>query len=324
MTARSPLERLARCMTGEIEAGLDWVEVIGTANDQRAAPALYRRLLKTGAAPWVDADALEYLRWFDDANRDRNRRIWDLLRKAVGELNAAGITPTVLKGGNDLAQRADPGDCDRILADLDILVPPDNLEAAQRVFAELGLSPMENSRHTHSPGSYWRQDEVVPIDLHANLPVRIARLLPEDGRARMIVHERDGLRFFGPDPTLHFFITIVHEMVHDRVLLHGTTELCYLLDLARQVEERRTLIDWRWLNAMRANARFRLSLDLQGLMMRHLLDFELEEFPEPGLPARLLHGRRVFKLRHEELGFLEWRILRLGLLARRMAGERAS
>lgn len=322
MTATSPLERLARCLTGEVETGLDWVEVIGTANDEVVAPALYRRLVQTGATARVDADALEYLRWFDDANRQRNRRIWDLLRKVVGEMNAAGITPTIIKGGNDLARRPDPGDCDRILADLDILVPPGSLEAAQGVFADLGLSPLEQSRHEHSPGSYWRPGEVVPIDLHSSLPARIARLLPADQNFRMIPCERDGVRFLGPDPTLHFFITIVHEMVHDRVLLHGTTKLCYLLDLTRQVDEHGASIDWPWLKAKRSNLWFRLALDLQILMLRHLLDFKFEGLPEPGLQARLLHARRIFKMRHAELGFLEWRILRLGLLAKRRAGER--
>jgi len=314
VSAPSPLERLARCMTGDVAPGLDWVELIGTANDERAAPALYRRLVETAAAPRADADALDYLRWFDEANRDRNRRIQAFFLRVAHALNAAGITPTVIKGGNDLAGRADPGDCVRILADLDILVPPDRLAEAERVFAELGLAPLEDTRHAHSPGSFWARDAVVPIDLHDRLPERMTRVFPGGADARMVLHERDGVRFRGPDPTLHFLVTVLHDMLHDRVMIHGTTNLAYLLDLARQQAERRAEIDWRWLGAARANGRVRLALDLQKLMLRHLLDVDLSELPEPGLPARLLHRRRVFKLRHEALGFLEWRILRLGLL----------
>ena len=320
MTAPSPLERLGRCLCGEVEPGLDWVEIVGTANEEFVAPALHRRLLRSGAAALVDDDALAYLAALDAANRARNRRIRDLLDEVVSGLNAAGIVPLLIKGGNDLARLDDPADFGRILVDVDLLVAPPEQPQAERALADLGFAPLEETRHAHSPGSYWRPGEVAPIDLHTALPQGIAMLLPAGPLPRTTLRERDGLSFMGPDPGLHFLITVAHEMLHDRVLFSGVTQLRYLLDLAEQAETRRAGIDWDWLAEMRRNRSFRLALDVQRLMLRHLLGVEFERLPEPGPVARLLHRRRLFKLRRPELGFLEWRIVRRGLRAARNAG----
>lgn len=320
MSAPSPLERLGRCLRGEVEAGLDWVEIVGTANDEFVAPALHRRLVRSGAAPLVDADALAYLASLDEANRARNRRIRDLLDEVVGGLNAAGIVPLLIKGGNDLARLDDPGDFGRILVDIDLLVAPPELPQAERALAGLGFAPLEETRHAHSPGSYWRPGEVAPIDLHTALPQGIAMLLPAGPLPRTVRRERDGVGFAGPDPSLHFLITVAHEMLHDRVLFSGVTQMRYLVDLAEQAETRQAEIDWDWLAAMRESRSFRLALDVQRLMLRHLLGIDLDRLPEPGLAARLLHRRRLFKLRRPELGFFEWRIVRRGLRAARNAG----
>jgi hypothetical protein len=307
-------------MRGEVEAGLDWVEIVGTANDELVAPALYRRLVQSGAGPLVDADALGYLASLDAANRARNRRIWGLFREVVGGLNAAGIVPLLIKGGNDLVRLDDPGDFTRILVDVDLVVAPAELPEVERALAGLGFAPLEDSRHEHSPGSYWRRGEVAPVDLHTALPQGISMLLPTAALPRTILRERDGMRFAGPDPSLHFLITVAHEMLHDRVLFSGVTQLRYLVDLAEQDEARQDEIDWDWLAAMRRSCSFRLALDLQRLMLRHLLGVDLNRLSEPGLEARLLHRRRVFKLRQPELGFFEWRIVRRGLRAARNAG----
>lgn len=320
MTARSPLERLARCMTGDIPDGLDWVEIVGTANDELVAPALYRRILQTDSAAHVDADALEYLRTLDEANRERNRRIWTLFREVVAGLNAVGIVPLLIKGGNNLARYDDPGGYFRILVDVDILVTPEEQATAERALGDLGFDLVEGTRYEHSPGSYWRRGDVGPVDLHTALPPQMAALWPPDELARTALRERDGVRFRAPDDSLHILINIAHEMLHDRVLASGYTQLRYLLDLAEQIGEPGGAIDWGWLGEKRAYRSFSLALDVQRLMLGHLFGVETRQLPVPGLFARFLHHRRVFKMRHERLGDLEWRFVRRALRRARRTG----
>lgn len=311
-------------MTGDVRTGLDWMELICTANEEFVSPALFRRLVRSGGASLVDEDALAYLRGLDEANGERNRRLWQLLRTVVGGLNRAGIVPLVIKGGSDLARRADPADVARILVDVDLLVTATELSEAERVLADLGFGLLENTRYEHSPGSYWRSGEVGPVDLHTALPERIATLLPAGALPRTVERERDGIRFLVPDASLHFLINISHEMLHDNALLDGTTKLRYLLDLAEQVEDPDTSLDWDWLAARRTNRRFRLALDLQRLMMKHLLAVDLDRIPDPGIDVRLLHRRRIIKLRRPRLGLLERRVLQRGLRLARHARMQAS
>lgn len=322
MSAGSELERLARCMTGDVADGLDWVEIVGAANDQLVAPALYRRILQGGSAAHVDADALEYLRTLDEANRERNRRIWTLFREVVVGMNAAGIVPLLLKGGNNLARHDDPGDYFRILVDVDILVTPQEQAVAERVFGDLGFGLVEGTQYEHSPGSYWRRGNPAPVDLHTALPPQMSALLPAGKIPRTILRERDGVQFLSPDDSLHILINIAHEMLHDRVLASGYTQMRYLLDLAEQIVDPQNMIDWGWLNSLRMHRGFRLAIDVQRLMLGYLFAVETRDLPAPGLAARLLHRRRVFKMRHRSLGDLEWRIVRRGLRMARNAGLR--
>ena len=311
MSRPSPIERLARCMGGKVAPGLDWVELARTASEENVIPALYRRLMRFGCDHAVDKDALEHFRAVDDANRERNRRIWALFLEVGHQLNEAGIVPLLIKGGSDLARQDDPGDVSRILSDLDLVVASEELAVAEKIFSKLGLRALPGTRHDHSPGSYFRPGEIAPIDLHVSLPSRVAEYATGGAAARIKTRERDGVRFRAADASLHFVITLTHEMLHDRLLMHGTTQLRYLLDLTEQAADPRMPIDWDWIVTLRTDRNFRLALDVQRLMLRHLLETDLGALPEPGRMAHLLHARRVFKMRRPELGFLEWRIIRL-------------
>jgi hypothetical protein len=59
--------------------------------------------------------------------------------------------------------------------------------------------------------------------------------LPEGALPHTVHCERDGGGFAAPDASLHFFINITHDMLHNNALLDGTTQLRYLLNLAEQV-----------------------------------------------------------------------------------------
>lgn len=310
MSGDSSIERLARCMTGQVAPGLDWVELVGTASEEQVSPALYRRLVRFGCTPQVDEDALEHLRAVHDTNRTRNQRIWALFLEVAGGLNATGIVPLLVKGGSDLARQDDPGEATRLLCDLDIVVAAAEVPAAERALSGMGLQALPDTRHAHSPGSYWRPGDIAPVDLHSALPGLVAAFVPEDDSGRLVLHEREGVRFLVPDPSLHFVINLAHEMLHDRVLLHGTTQLRYLVDLADQAD---APLDWDWIATLRADRDFRLAVDLQRLMLRHLLATDLERLPEPDRRTRWLHARRVLKMRWPKLGYLEWRIVRRGL-----------
>lgn len=314
MSASSPLERLTECLRGRFDSNADWFELIATANAEFVAPALYRSLAASGAAARAEPDALAYLAELDRANRTRNRRLWRLVSTVTRALNAAGITPVLIKGAGEMALLAEPQDYARMLIDADMLVDPADLPAAVAVLQQLGFEELEDSAYGHSPGSYWRPGEVAALDLHSALPDRIASLLSRaDLRQRLTAMERDGLRFRVPDASLGFLINIAHDMLHHTALASGATNLRYLLPLAGQIQDPQSRLDWDWLRSKQRNWRFRLAFGLQLRMLASLLGVTVPAAGPPGLLVRLLHWRRQLKFRNPRLGRMEWEILRRGL-----------
>ncbi|WP_170134083.1 nucleotidyltransferase family protein [Palleronia aestuarii] len=295
-------------MTGPPDPELDWMEIVATANEEFCTSILYRRLMRSEHAVSVDPDVLNFLAELERANRERNRRLWTFLSEVVGALNSAGLTPLLIKGAVDLARQPDPGDAARILVDTDLLIAPQDLAVALHVLQGLRLKPLEHTAHVHSPGSFWRPGEVGPVDLHTALPPGVASFLSPDDMCRVTLQERDSVRFYAPNADLHALIMIGHEMLHDRGLLSGWTQLKYLVDLADQFTD--PSLDWNWLAAKRQMRVFGLALDVQRLMAERLLGIRTDRLARPTMRAQLLHRRRVLKLRWTVLGQIEWRILR--------------
>lgn len=161
MSAPSSLEQLAQNMARDVKPGLDWVGLIGAANDELVAPKLYRRLVRLGSPRPCRRRCACLPAQSRRGQPGTQPAPLGALPRNCWRFNAAGIVPLLLEGGNDLARHADPAVFSRILVDIDLLVTVDDLQEGERVFAGLGLRPLEDTRYAHSPGSYWRTGEAV-------------------------------------------------------------------------------------------------------------------------------------------------------------------
>ncbi|CUH42211.1 nucleotidyltransferase family protein [Ruegeria atlantica] len=322
MIATSPIERLANCLNGNFEDNPDWLELISVATDEFVTTALYRSLITSGTADRAEPEARTYLAELERANTIRNRQLWELTCAAVADANAAGITPTLIKGSSEMALLAEPSNYSRLLIDIDLLVSPAEIPAVQAAFEQDGFEVIEDSEYGHSPGSYWRPGAVATIDLHNSLPQSIAVLLTEeDLGTRLIDRERDGIRFLVPDDSLRFLINIAHDMIHHSTLASGSTSVRYLLSLIELIEDPRSEIDWGWLHSKRQNWRFRLAFDLQVAMLEHLFALKVPVAEPPSPVVQLLHWRRRLKFRNPRLGRVEWMIVRYGLRTSQFIGS---
>lgn len=325
LPARSPLERLAAAIRGEIGPHTDWLEIVATANDHLVGPHLYRALDRGGHADGADPEAMSYLALLDSANVERNGLIAAQLCEITAAMNAAGVAPLVIKGAAILASQDDPASTARMMSDLDIVGDPESLAVMDGVLRELGYHVVEGTTRGHSAGSYWRDGATAAIDLHLTLPKRFAHLIPDrelEARTRTI--DFCGTRIRVPDPGLHLAINLGHEMLHEQGIFSGVLELRYLLELVEFAERNRQRIDWDWLAGKRADWRFDLAVELQSRMARRL--FRADPFPDSARSSlgAFLHRRRLVKARLDLLGRLEWaavrRVIRLG---ERMGGSGA-
>ncbi|ANT59888.1 hypothetical protein AYJ57_05595 [Salipiger sp. CCB-MM3] len=311
--ASSPLETLGRILQGDVEQlkerAPNWADLIRTANDEFVTPALFHRLREVPASA-AEPEAMAYLGEIDTLNCQRNLSLWALVSEITALLNGAGIVPTLIKGASEMALQEDPASFYRLMIDVDMVVERDEAAKAQSLLAEAGFECLEDSEYAHSPGCFWKEGYAGTLDLHAGLQEDIARFLSgDDWQRRRILCERDGLRFYIPDPSFRLLINVSHDMLHHSGLARGGISLRYLLPLREQLQDEAAL-DWPWLLKLRRDRRFRLAFDLQMLMlhelfgMRRTLPFKISPL------TALLHRRRLLKARYPRLGEAEWALVK--------------
>ena len=323
--APSSVETLARALKGKLAPEPDWLDLVRTANEEFVAPSLYRALNTPGLRDRAEDEAFTFLCELDRANQARNANLWSLTKDVVATCNSKGITPTLVKGASDLALAQDPSLFERILIDVDVLVPAGSVDAATAALLDAGYEILEDTTFGHSPGCFWRQGFVGGADLHSELPPRLAELLDATDRdARFNTVERDGITFRVPDISARILINIGHDLLHHSGLMSGATSLRYLLDLAHKTEQSGDEIDWQWLVGKRENKGFRIAFDLQMRMIAHLFGIAPKNLPEPDGFVRALHRRRLLKAKYRTAGEIEWRVVKMTMALARRAKRRAS
>jgi hypothetical protein len=103
-------------------------------------------------------------------NRDRNRMLREQLSVVTTQLNRRGIQPTLLKGAIALATDTYPGAEDRVLGDLDVLVPEALLSDAIAAVVASGYRQSDDGALL--PGERERAHHVSAL-LHPVLPVTL-------------------------------------------------------------------------------------------------------------------------------------------------------
>jgi hypothetical protein len=264
---------LAACLRGTPESvaalphqpGWNWENLFAAASAEALLPLLHRQLPRT-----VPPEIAGLLAGVAALNLERNRAILAELRCAVSLLNQAGIEPVLLKGAAFLVTGICPDRAARYLADLDLLLPEDQLDTAVTIlaahrFERDRLDAFAGFRHHHAP---LHRPNAVDFELHRTLgSPRLQRLLPASEVVdRAVPFSFDGLRVRIPCPE-HL---LVHLIAHSQ-LQHSYNEriwpplraMCDLVDLQRHFGP---ALPWD-----RAAARF-AAAGHRGLFVLHLLD----------------------------------------------------
>ncbi|MDX2169436.1 MAG: nucleotidyltransferase family protein [Deltaproteobacteria bacterium] len=247
---------LARCLRGcvsgesaALPVAVSWEGLIAAAGHHLVTPALAWCLRDDAALP---APVRQYLETVATLNRQRNVLLHEVLLACLRPLNAAGITPVLLKGIASLESRLYPEAGLRVLADIDLLVPLAEAKAAYAHLLHAGLQPaglgtreVYGERFHHLPAlrhvasgitvEVHRRvlteayDGLVPaaVALQCSTPLRI-----DDCAARLL------------SPTDRFAHALAHTQLQDGNFARGTPELRQLLELALLASRFGAAIDW--------------------------------------------------------------------------------
>ncbi|OCK53491.1 nucleotidyltransferase family protein [Bradyrhizobium sp. LMTR 3] len=271
----STLVKLCQCLGGEAPSNLDWVAVLELANNTLTTPSLIDLVDRPDRS--VPEDVKAFVREIYRRNALRNDLLRAQLEEAVAALNERDVIPLLLKGSAILATSAPERRATRIMADLDILVEPDQMETALRA-----LSGLDYQSHFRTPPESRKQytelkrpRDVGMIDLHQAAPgpdyfYRSSGKLLEHC---MPVSVGRGAAYL-PTPTFQAFMLIIHDQFQDHDYWVGEVDVRHLVEL-RDLANAAQGIDWNRLMSFAPGRLARNAIAKQLIALAEFFDVDV-------------------------------------------------
>jgi Uncharacterised nucleotidyltransferase len=292
------LTQLCACLRGSAPSRVDWMSLLGLANDTLTTPALME--FATRCKDRIPDDVYRYIQEMFARNVARNDRLAAQLAEMVTAINDRGVTPVLLKGAAMFATVARPHWGSRLMSDLDIMVSPDQIETTVDAMSALGYS----THFLTEPGAQkWymelkRTRDVGMVDLHRGLPgpaffYRAAGCLRDHcekvsvGRGKAYV----------PSVTYRALILIIHDQFQDSDYWTGNIDMRHLIEL-RDLVSSPEGIDWETLAALTPSKLARNALETQLVALFRMLGVDVPAHMRNRFLPRLQHRRRLAQARH--------------------------
>lgn len=129
----------------EITTGLvKWEKIVQISSGHYVFPALFIQLKQAGLLNELPPELVEYMEEFTNLNRIRNIQIMEEAAEITNLLNQHGISPIFLKGTAHLFDGLYLDVAERIISDMDFLVPEDKMVEAAEILIKNGYKPSMN------------------------------------------------------------------------------------------------------------------------------------------------------------------------------------
>lgn len=327
------LDGLLCCLRGQIPARADWPCIIALANKTLCSPAASSRLGDAGCFPELPSDVGMFFSEIERRNGERNDRLMAQLDEAATVLNAAGVSPILLKGTAWLAHAPPERRAARMLADIDLMVPADNFLSMIDQLRGIGYRLETPEPQPGVAAVLSRPQDAATIDLHSGYgSVNMLFYRFDDLARQATALTLSGGAVLLPSPVACTAILLLHDQLKGRDYLRGRIDLRHLLDI-QSFADHFDEADWEELNQLFRSGYARNAMRTQLLTARKLLGMEVPRALTRGTRARLQYVRRLIQLRWPGLApsltflsLLDPSYLLARRTARRMptAGEQAS
>lgn len=286
---------LCDCLRGAPPVDVDWMAIIGLANQTLTTPALIDFVDQY--APVLPEDLCAYVRQIYRRNVQRNERLADQLEEAVVAINDRGVTPVLLKGAATLAATPCERRGVRLMSDLDIMVRPDEAERAVAALRAIGYgihdqAPRESRR--------WfveliRSTDVGTIDLQ-RAPPGPAYLYRDTAPSDYVPVPlgRGSVRI--PTPTYRALMLIIHDQFQDYGYWLGDLDLRHLVEL-RDLNSSVGGLDWEELTSHISGELMKNAVETQLVALAALLGVEIPHALCSRLIPRLQFVRQLMQAR---------------------------
>lgn len=229
--------------------GFSWPAAIHLADRYFVSTGLWDGLKTKGLLSMLGNDVQQYLYELHQLNRKRNEHLRNQALETIRTLNDIGVKPLILKGGGQLFRPIHLALGNRIIADLDILVPKGQVDSAFKILINRGYREAKVSYGNHEihhmvplvkPGEY------ASVELHRQaLHARASGVLPTAAIWRSACpFEVGGARFYLPSFTHEVLISLLHSQIGDRHYVEPHFDLRGLYDLTALADRFCAAIDW--------------------------------------------------------------------------------
>jgi hypothetical protein len=297
---------------------IDWPETIRAAGEDFSIPALATMLDQECLLDCAPHDVQQFLRYAVCQNVQANRQIREQCLEIGKALSAAGLYGVLLKGACWLFEDG-PAAQDRMLRDIDLLVPRVALDEVGAVLGALGYKTwsgvVPEIGHIHDP-PLEHPDRRASVEIHVELTPWV-RYLSADEVLAQAIPVAPGLCV--PLPLHRLVHNVVHAQIANGDFVGGRLGLRDSLDVARLMQKDIPRDDW--MNLARTARERRLFRPLSAALHKatHVSGAPLPE-PFRSDPSGRRHLQRCLWQRRWPR--LESVMRRLGVFLRATAWER--
>jgi len=125
------------------EDTIDWLKFSAACSEHLIIPSIYLKFKTYNIIDYLPEAFFEYLKYIYDLNLSRNNRILEQLHDITALLNEHNIYPVFLKGAGNLLDGLYPDIGERILGDIDFLVPDKDFLKTAKLLENEGYEMIE-------------------------------------------------------------------------------------------------------------------------------------------------------------------------------------
>ena len=283
--------RLIEFLVQESAIPGDWRELVEVAGETLTIGLLADRALARIAElqlPAVVSDLFEDVR---ERTRRRNKLLKEQFLELSATLNEIDVQAIPMKGLARLLSGSS-SDC-RLLADIDLLVPPDRRTECVAAMAGLGYTVLDEAGE-RIPIVLARARDAGSVDLHTEIKPYYMRLGYDRVASLCDQITVAGKPFLLPSPTCQALILIAHDQLLDADYWRGLIDVRHLIDLHEIIKEG---VDWAALADFFDTGSSRHAFEVGLLTASSLTRAEIPASYRGGRWARVQLARRRLQAR---------------------------
>ncbi|OGO31814.1 MAG: hypothetical protein A2Z29_08420 [Chloroflexi bacterium RBG_16_56_11] len=229
-------------ISGALSGPIDWEYFIGLAGSHGVAPLVSHNLITHGLDGKIPRPYLERMKQIVHGTLYSNVILSNELTRLLAAFGKNNVPAIVLKG-TTLAEELYGNLALRTASDMDILVPPENIDTAGSLLQQLGyqqrVSPQDWDHPFHEAPFVRQARRPLMVELHRNLDNENLVVIPRQriwGRAVTVRIQGAPVTVLSPEDNLLFLA--------DHLSKHSTRLLMLLSDIAELLKKYRETLDW--------------------------------------------------------------------------------